>query len=593
MNSKIIITSFLFTACLLSFYGCQINTIKHDDILNKEDLSSSNNKYIADRLKNSENFFVQSKGLIEQIKKSLNKDPLIKEKSFVVSWSLLKSNPYTRLEEHFIDQIKKDIIVQFTEISPENWLELKNNRALSQKPGLVIYIVNINRETTNNKAEVYVSLMQDGKILKQNIGEIKIDYFPGSAAYKMDNELAKKNIIPIGYSKNPYKELENFAFGMPKYLLDQYKKTGIVANNKKIADSEVIVYIDTESETDIPIKVKNIISKSLSSRLIKSGLFKCSFDRKDFRNALKRITHYQKHAAGAKKIVDVSKFRDLLYESASILFLIDICDMGESYKVSTRAFWLSKSEKTDEDIELIETKTDEAISPIETNEAGTYLSVFIDHAYLLKQAIPFNESYKNNNDKKNIISNFKLSYRCLPFNNDKEAFTIKKGDFVFSKDYYKIVFQPDRDCYVYIFQVDSCGKVTQLFPMIQYKDIILNNVNPVEKNKKYVLPGKKHRFQFDHNRGTERMYFIITDYQDTKLESLYESLKNSYSSKNKKKYEEKLKKEFVKTRGLLDIVSDPDEVISWDDEGNIFTTIDQKLNNIGKNNVNILEFYHR
>lgn len=45
------------------------------------------------------------------------------------------------------------------------------------------------------------------------------------------------------------------------------------------------------------------ISKALSSRLIKFGLFRCSFDRKDFRKALKRVKHYEDHGAGAKKVL--------------------------------------------------------------------------------------------------------------------------------------------------------------------------------------------------------------------------------------------------------------------------------------------------
>ena len=38
-----------------------------------------------------------------------------------------------------------------------------------------------------------------------------------------------------------------------------------------------------------------------------------------------------------------------------------------------------------------------------------------------------------------------------------ELRTIKNGDTLKSGDHYKIVFTPDKDCYVYIFQVDSSG----------------------------------------------------------------------------------------------------------------------------------------
>jgi hypothetical protein len=78
-----------------------------------------------------------------------------------------------------------------------------------------------------------------------------------------------------------------------------------------------------------------------------------------------------------------------------------------------------------------------------------------------------------------------------------ELKTINNGDSLQSGDHYKIVFNPDKDCYVYIFQVDSSGQVFQLFPMDNFRGVRVNNLNPVRHGKTYVLPSPDKAFVLD------------------------------------------------------------------------------------------------
>ena len=48
---------------------------------------------------------------------------------------------------------------------------------------------------------------------------------------------------------------------------------------------------------------------------------------------------------------------------------------------------------------------------------------------------------------------------------------IKNGDVLYSGDHCKIIFSSDKDCYVYIFQVDSAENIFQLFPMKRFKGV--------------------------------------------------------------------------------------------------------------------------
>ena len=105
-----------------------------------------------------------------------------------------------------------------------------------------------------------------------------------------------------------------------------------------------------------------------------------------------------------------------------------------------------------------------------------------------------------------------------------ELRTIKNGDTLKSGDHYKIVFTPDKDCYVYIFQVDSSGQLFQLFPMESFRGVRVNQFNLVKQGKKYVLPSQDKAFVLDKKVGIERLYFIASHEQNKECQSPRQSL---------------------------------------------------------------------
>ena len=137
-----------------------------------------------------------------------------------------------------------------------------------------------------------------------------------------------------------------------------------------------------------------------------------------------------------------------------------------------------------------------------------------------------------------------------------ELKTIQNGDTLTSGDHYKIVFTPDKDCHVYIFQVDSAGQVFQLFPMESFRGVRVNQFNPVKQGKKYVLPSPDKAFVLDRQVGIGRMYFIASHEENKELESLYAELTVAVKHENSsgaKDTRSKLNKYF--TRRGIQVVS--------------------------------------
>lgn len=94
-----------------------------------------------------------------------------------------------------------------------------------------------------------------------------------------------------------------------------------------------------------------------------------------------------------------------------------------------------------------------------------------------------------------------LKITCL---RDEREMPLKDGDSVSQKDFYAISFETVLDPYVYLFQIDSRGNMTQLFPNPQITD----TTNPITPGKAYRLPGEKDWFYLDENKGTEQVILI-------------------------------------------------------------------------------------
>jgi hypothetical protein len=173
--------------------------------------------------------------------------------------------------------------------------------------------------------------------------------------------------------------------------------------------------------------------------------------------------------------------------------------------------------------------------------------------------------------------------------------SIESGDVLHSGDHYKIVFTPDKDCYVYIFQVDSSGHIFQLFPMKNFQGVQVNNFNPTKPDRTYILPSPDKAFVLDKVVGVERIYFIASGDRDEQLEGLYGDLKktlNRSKSSESGDIRSKLNKYF-RRRGIKVVPSEQNMEVPWKETGDLFSVMGHRLENLSNDSLHIIEFVHK
>ncbi|PID58501.1 hypothetical protein CSB45_02860 [candidate division KSB3 bacterium] len=135
---------------------------------------------------------------------------------------------------------------------------------------------------------------------------------------------------------------------------------------------------------------------------------------------------------------------------------------------------------------------------------------------------------------------FHISCRYHP-SHEKTFRPINEGSVLHSGDHYRIVFTPQQDAYVYIYQIDDSGLVFQLFPMDRFRGRPVNNFNPVQAGRDYYAPGKEMSFVLDELTGTERIYFLASRKQNRFLEERYEQLQKEPPSQQEALFHELLR----------------------------------------------------
>jgi TolB-like protein len=94
---------------------------------------------------------------------------------------------------------------------------------------------------------------------------------------------------------------------------------------------------------------------------------------------------------------------------------------------------------------------------------------------------------------------------------DGKLYPLRDGMVLTSKDNYSVYLKPEQTCYVYVYQIDSTGKVFRLFPNSSFG----NESNPLEAKRHYWIPDRHENgrvtFLFlDESAGTEEIYVMAT-----------------------------------------------------------------------------------
>jgi hypothetical protein len=181
----------------------------------------------------------------------------------------------------------------------------------------------------------------------------------------------------------------------------------------------------------------------------------------------------------------------------------------------------------------------------------------------------------------------------------KGAFNVLKNNSILqSGDHYKIIFTPNQDCYVYIFQVDSANMIYSLFPMEQFGKLTLNNLNPIKAGQTYYIPAEEKSFILDNQTGTERIYFLASFERDIELEAEYQRTVEIQKRRNLEEQLQQIDKLLnyaIDLKGEAEIIVEPDAhaTTSWQEEGRTFSVLQHRLENMCDGCVHVLTFTHQ
>jgi hypothetical protein len=99
------------------------------------------------------------------------------------------------------------------------------------------------------------------------------------------------------------------------------------------------------------------------------------------------------------------------------------------------------------------------------------------------------------------------------------AVPVKNGDTLTRDDNYKVQYFCNMECYVYIAQLDSIGKLEPIIP----SDFMALR-NPMAANKLYSIPEGNNWFFLDENKGVEQIFFIVSKTQRSDIEQLFRKI---------------------------------------------------------------------
>lgn len=179
---------------------------------------------------------------------------------------------------------------------------------------------------------------------------------------------------------------------------------------------------------------------------------------------------------------------------------------------------------------------------------------------------------------------------------------LRDGSVLHSGDHYKIIFTPTEDCYVYIFQIDSAQKIYQLFPMERLGEVVVNNFNPAQAGKAYHLPTESKSFMLDQQTGTETIYFLASRQRDVDLEEQYQQYWQALQQpqpQNELLQEQleqldQLLNYAMEVKGKARIIASTKEVTTtWQEAGQKFLVLQQRLENMCDGCVYAIRFEHR
>ena len=106
----------------------------------------------------------------------------------------------------------------------------------------------------------------------------------------------------------------------------------------------------------------------------------------------------------------------------------------------------------------------------------------------------------------------------------REISDLQEGDYLKEDDRYKIKITSDEDGYVYVYQIDSTGKLDNLL-----KGAGKHHQHfPLKAGEPLFLPSEDASYELDGNKGVESIFVVVTEEPDPTVEKTYLALAREF-----------------------------------------------------------------
>ncbi len=157
-----------------------------------------------------------------------------------------------------------------------------------------------------------------------------------------------------------------------------------------------------------------------------------------------------------------------------------------------------------------------------------------------------------------------------------------------SGDRYKVIVEPEQDCYLYVFQRDSAGRLFPIFPHTNRNDGLSN---PIRGSITYEFPGGNNYFFLDQRKGMEQIYFYSTTEVDQKIELAIHQLNRDISDQQKQGIEKELQ-HYLATKDTIS-TTQPGNSYLLKGKGSMQTVQMNRVQKLSKNKLYIFSFNHQ
>ncbi len=168
-------------------------------------------------------------------------------------------------------------------------------------------------------------------------------------------------------------------------------------------------------------------------------------------------------------------------------------------------------------------------------------------------------------------------------------FVLASGDVLKSGEQYRIIVEPEQNCYLYVVQRDSTGRLFPIFPNMNGYN---HYSNPLRGKEPYIFPNNDNYFYLDQQKGHEQIYFYTSMKPDTFIEDTFKILANTRTPQANRLATERRLFEYLTAKETVNATT-VEKSYSLRGGSNQKSVPFNRVQRLGKNKLYVFLFDHR